>query len=450
VKATPLVLFFSIAFAAVPAVRAQDDNPKNEDNLRTQTRSAHCSIGVQFGLRIVPPSEAVKLGSTSFETVFAGLRNGITVPSNGRIELGFKNLSVSPLPGTISFKFFRGVAGDEAVATTRSYDFQLADDAALNQFNHPGPGKGISPPSLDAPASLDPQHKEAAERIRIVAIYTPKNSDESCSATDSVVVQWTWNGKPDEGSAWPFQQPNPAHPIPKSRSRVDTSDGIIDEITGFPGQINKATQTVVLFAVDDAFGCCGQPQHDYAIVQFVRHTWKLGSGKEQSDDWNLDGPESQSTLHDQGKDYDPTYTNKPGTSSNGLVQAGPWDGRGSSPAITVYDFPGLLEPQDKKFAEEGGWISWEFVTLLVCKENPPTQKQYLDFAMVQAMTRYRITRTYTKGGATPQVEISYPTGQPVGTPKFYKPKCEKLKDLLKKFQLQHAFENPRSHKIKLQ
>jgi hypothetical protein len=333
--------------------------------------------------------------------------------------------------------------------TTRSYDFPLADTAAVNQFNHPAPGKEIPAPVLDAPPSVDAQHKDVTERIRMVATYTPDSSPDSCSVTDSVVIQWTWNGTPDQGSSWPFQPPNPAHPIPPSRSRVDTSSSIIDETTGFPGETNKATQTVVLFAVDDAFGCCGQPQHGYAIVQFVRHRWKLGSGTEKPDVWNLDGPESQSTLHGEGKDYDPTYTNKPGEASNDLVQAGPWDGKGSSPAITVYDFPGLLEPQHKKFVEEGGWISWEFITLLVCKEDPATQKQYLDAGKVQAMTRYLITRTYTKGDPTPKVEVSHPTNQPIGAPKFNKT-CPSLKDVLTALRLKPAFENPRSHKIKLQ
>ena len=244
-KSPFLSLLLNATIAVVPVLRAQDENPKQNDNLRTQARTPHCSIGVEFGLRVVPPSEAVRSGSTAFETVLAGFTNGISVPSDGHVEPVFRNLIVSPLPGTVSFRFYHGAAGDQTVVTARRYDFQQDNDAALKDLNHPAAGHEIPAPSLDAPPSVDAQHKDEAERIRMVATYTPRDVSESCSVTDAVVVRWTWNGKPDQDSAWPFQQPNPVHPIPPSRSRVDTSDGIIDEITGFPGEVNKATQTVI-------------------------------------------------------------------------------------------------------------------------------------------------------------------------------------------------------------
>src|ERR1700682_540865 len=94
-------------------VWGQDDNPTktsetDQENLRTRTRQEECSIGVQFEIRVVPPKDST---AGTFETPFAGARQGLDIPSNGHIELGVKNLLVEPLPGTVSFAFFRGPAG---------------------------------------------------------------------------------------------------------------------------------------------------------------------------------------------------------------------------------------------------------------------------------------------------------------------------------------------------
>jgi hypothetical protein len=436
------ILVLASTLLAAPVCGQEE---KDSDKLRTQTRTAKCSIGVEFGLRVVPPNSS---SAGYFESVFAGVRTGLVVPSNGRIALKVKNLAVASLSGTVTFVFYRGLAGNQRVATNPDpFSFPLADPAAVTQFNHPPASGGPQAPLIDAPPGIGPRNTPLTERLRSVAIYKPDSLQETCQIEDDLVVQWSWNGKPNQGSSWPFNNPNPKQPIPRSQSRVDSPEGIIDETTGFPGQINKATQTIVLFAVSDPFGCCRTAGNSYSVIQFVRHRWKLGANKENHDEWNLDGSEKQSQLHVQGSDYDPTYTNNPGGAPNDLVQAGPWDGSGTSSAITVFDFPGLLKPDHDRFVKEGGWMHWEFITLLVCTVNPADQKRYLAAGLVQAVTHYEVTRVYTGGKETPTVEVKEMKDQPIGVPQFFK-KCRKLTDVLTK-DLKKAYDNPRPHTIKL-
>jgi hypothetical protein len=115
----------------------------------------------------------------------------------------------------------------------------------------------------------------------------------------------------------------------------------------------------------------------------------------------------------------------------------------------VFDFPGLLKPDHDRFVKDGGWISWEFVTLLVCTENPADQKNYLVSGLVQAFAHYGITRTYTAGNDTPAVKVEELTApkKPIGPAQFFK-QCLKLTDILKSMGLRHAYDNPRPHMIK--
>lgn len=432
-----VLLLCLLPLCHVHAASAQDEKPHGQ----TVTRDGECSIAIEFALRVLPPKDS---SAGLFKSAFAGLRSGVTVESNGHIELAFRNLRVAPLSGTVTFTFFRGPAGETAIPTATPYSFPLADAKAVNDFNHPAAGHEVKAPKLDQPPGMDAQHTPVTERIRIVASYKPDSLPKPCVVSDVVVVQWTWNGTPDQGTSWHFQPPNIAQQIPATRSRVDHSPGIVDETTGFPGQVNKATQTVVVFAVADPFGCCGEPGRHYAIVQFVRHRWKLGNNPVKRDDWNLDGPESQSTNHANGQPYDPTYTNRSGENGNDLVVAGPWDDNGTSAAISVYDFPGLLDPDHRRFMQTGGTMEWEFVTILVCLETPQTETQYLASAKVQAVAHYRVTRTYAGGEAT--VKVRPVSTAPIGAAAFFQA-CRKLKDILDKFGLTNAFSNPRPHVI---
>ena len=133
-----------------------------------------------------------------------------------------------------------------------------------------------------------------------------------------------------------------------------------------------------------------------------------------------------------------------GGRADDLVRVGPWDGAGTSPAITVIDLPGLLPAMDDQLVQKGGWYSWEFVTLLVCAQDPGDQDQYLSSAKVQALMHYYILRSYIKGNPNPEIRVEEVRAEPVGGPVFYS-ECQGLKPLLVELGLLQAYQNPRPH-----
>ncbi|MFI4933533.1 MAG: hypothetical protein ACHP7N_02850 [Caulobacterales bacterium] len=436
------------------------DDPKttggDATSTQTRTRDGKCTIAVTFGVRVFGPNAQNDEGLT---IPFAGAQANMVIPTNGHVGLPVRNLRVGPLPGVATFTFLRGAAGaDDVTPKKPSYVFALHNANDVAQFN-----KGIEAPGLYAPDGMDDKHPTVAERIKVVASYKADSLPAACQVEGEIVVKWTWNGKPDTGNFDGFKknwvQPDTKNngPDPKVWVKVDKS--IIDETTGFPGKINKATETFVVFKVTDQFGCCKTKGRNYAIVQFVRHRWKLGNGNPQDDGWNLDGSSTQSERHRQGLSYDPTYTNHPGEAKNDLVQLGPWDGQDKpDPAVAVLDFPGLLAPQHAMFGKEGGWIQWEFLTLLVCVEQPPTETKYLASGQVEAMAHYIIKRTYAEGDPTPvvvskepkQTTEEWPIDPKVGHSESFKA-CVSLRSLLEKYgdDLMQAFKHPQPHVIKL-
>lgn len=424
------------------------DNP----NLRTRSRTKGCSFGVEFGVRFIGPGVDP---DTAPSVPFAAMPQGVKVETDGRIALVVKNIEAQPPGGKLSFFFYRGIAGDQPINDPGYID--------LNSV------VGKQAPLIDAPASVSPSNKEEAEVFRIKATYQPTDPTIAClPVTDTVVVTWTWNGHPSATGDWHFEELNPEIKelakkkghilIPKEQSRVKLCDKVIDEKQGNPGHTNKATQTTIFFAVHNSFGCCDIAGRAYAVIQFVRHAWRLGNNPPNSDDWNLDGPNSQSERHEQNPNlpYDPTYTDDPAHGgdpsgkSNTYVQAGPWDPAGSSQAIQVTDYPGLLEPEHSRFVKEGGAFTWEFLTLLVCQESPASAEQYLKSGLVCAKQHYKIQREYTAGSKEPPkvALVDIKDWGKLGKPDAFK-KCVPLATLLDQMDLKKPFLNPRPHVIKL-
>jgi len=401
----------------------------NPSNAQSRTLDPTCSIGVELGVRVVPPKDDVK--DAAFESTLAGLKNGLTVPTNGHVALTARNLTVAPMPGTVTFTFYRRPNGQDAGQIARPRSFRLPDQIdQLAQW---------TPPILDAPAGADAG--PAREMVLAVASYRPNDQTKPCVVQDFAVIQWSWNGNPDQGAAWPFQPPQAVVKIPPSRSRVDSPKIVFDAINHAPEQIDKSVPTAVFFAVDEPLRCCGQ-QCRHTVIQFVRHRWKIANTEKFGDLWKLDVADRQGELHDKGQDYDPTYSNHMGGRADDLVRVGPWDGAGTSPAITVIDLPGLLPAMDDQLVQKGGWYSWEFVTLLVCAQDPGDQDQYLSSAKVQALMHYYILRSYIKGNPNPEIRVEEVRAEPVGGPVFYS-ECQGLKPLLVELGLLQAYQNPR-------
>ena len=440
-------LFILLALIMGSIILAQDrgGRQQEENDTQTRTRNGQCSLSAEFALRVMPPNAT----GNEQDLTFVLLNPGIRVDSNGHLLMKNKNVSVAPYPGTLTFTFYRGAAG-----TTQFHRRSqlITSDADLRQFLAP------NPPRMNAPNGIAHNNTPITERLRAVVDYDPQGIQDDCDPISSeLTVTWRYNGAPRNFSWEPMNQLQSSIKVPRHRSRVRVAPDIVDETTGFPGLINKATHTTVFFKVDDPFSCCGAANKNYTIVQFVRHRWKLGNGNERSDNWNLDGPESQSQRHSNGQDYDPTYTNQPAhggntsNSGNDLVHIGPWDSKGGG-AVIVDDFPGLLERDHNRFAQQGGWIEWEFITLLLCKEETGSAAHYLANGKVRAKTRFKVRRTYpipTPNNQTPTVSGTLLKGAPEGRPTYYR-RCRDLSDVLREMRLANAFNNPRTHRIQLQ
>ncbi len=396
---------------------------------RTRTRKGSCEIGAELGIRIINPLGRIISGKK--KRLFNVIKPGVRVDSNCRIVVQAQNSAVCPYEGTVTFDFYRGDKGE-----TRFHRIQghVANDADLKALlDQPAP-------RISAPPGMSATDNRKVEFLKVVGRYRSDDGD-TCSYDDQITVIWRYNGSQSAGT-WDYLNPEISKvrkPPPRYRSRVRYNPEIVEEKTGFPGRTNHATEVVVDFAVDEAFGCCEHTNKHYAIIQFVRHRWQLGRGPVRNDAWNLDGPDSQADNHKAGRPYDPTYA----TSGSPLFSVGPWNQNGGD-AISVRDYPGLFKEDHEKFMTRGGFIEWHFWTLLVCRETPATNEKYIDDGEVQAITHFTIRREYDhrkkKVGVRPSI---YNRDR-----KYFDP-CVPLRTVLSDRELLDAYNNPREHEIPL-
>jgi opacity protein-like surface antigen len=420
------------------AVPAQQKDGEKESSRRTRTRHGKCTLEAEFGLRVLPPRSTGDERDVLFTELLPGIKR---MDSNGRLAMKIKDVRVCPYPGTITIVFRRGPAGtDEFVRFTK----RVANDGELQAFL-----KASEAPIMNAPTGMSPDNNRITERLRAEVDYDPETTPDDCKPIRAeLTITWYFNASPRNFVFKTEKRLKKRISVPKHRSRVEAGSGIVDETTGFNGKLNKATHTAVFFDVDEPFGCCGIANKHYTIIQFVRHRWNL-AGKKGGDDWNLDGPDSQSDMRKATRPYDPTYTTDPahGRSTadedNELVHVGPWDGSGGS-AVIVDDFPGLFVKDHEVFKDRGGWFEWEFVTLLVCKEAEGSAEHYLASGKVRAKTRFAIRRTYPGGNKPPIVKGRMLKGKPEGKREYYDP-CKDLAEVLRKTELLAPFNNPRPH-----
>jgi hypothetical protein len=420
------------------AVPAQRKDKGKGSSRRTRTRHGKCELEAEFGLRVLPP----RLTGDERDILFTQLIPGIKrMDSNGRLAMKIKDVRVCPYPGTITIVFRRGRAGTDEFAR---FTKRVASDGELQAFL-----KASEPPIMNAPDGISHDNNRITERLRAEVDYDPETTPDDCKPIRAeLTVTWYFNASPRNFVVETEKKLKKRISVPKHRSRAEASSEIVDETTGFRGKVNKATHTSVFFDVDEPFGCCGITNKHYTIIQFVRHRWNL-AGKKGSDDWNLDGPDSQSDMRKAGRPYDPTYTTDPAhggsttEEDNERVHVGPWDASGGS-AVVVDDFPGLFVKDHEVFKEKGGWFEWEFVTLLVCKEAEGSAEHYLANGKVRAKTRFAIRRTYPGGNKPPIVKGKMLKGKPEGKREYYDP-CKDLAEVLRETELLAPFNNPRPH-----
>jgi hypothetical protein len=441
-------LFLAVLSGGV-ILAQQRDGDGDAATTRTRSRRGICELEGAFGLRVVFDR------NTSRDLLFVELEPGLQIDSpSGRLVMKEKDVRVvtGSFPGRIKFKFRRGVAGTEFFFEREQAVASNADIRALVE------DIGRNPPEMGAPTGLNAKNTPISERLQGEVDYDPDDPNaDDCAPIRSPWLTITWRSQPSPAKArWiPMEPLADDIDVPTWRSRVRVSKDIVDETTGFPGEVNKATHTQVVFSVDEPYRCCGRADVCHSIIQFVRHTWEFSKGKPMRDRWNLDGPESQAERRAQGLDYDPTYTTDPhhgaatANEDNGLVHVGPWDGAGGN-AISVDDYPGLLTPDHERFVKRGGMFQWEFITLLVCREATGSARQYLKNGKVRARTGFTVQRIYPAPGSKEPISVrrDFPTGANDPRVKHYEP-CKDLSEVLKELGLTDAFNNPRPHRVLL-
>ena len=447
-KALGLLLLAILLGSVMLLQECGNGDNNNQDTTRTRSRRGNCSLGAEFAIRLVPDGGSV---SPSPNALMSELDSGVFVDSTVDVQIRVRDVAVDPYPGTISFTFFRGASGNQLVT---GFSDHIVNAASLQNFlNRP-------PPQLSVPNGVNLQHQTATERIRAIISYVPDGDVNACTPVrGEATINWRL-ARSNRSYTWKF--PDSFHTrrrisVPGSGSRVTAGGDIIDETTGFTGRVNKATHTRIHFHVDQPFSCCEQSNTCHTIIQFVRHRWRVGGENEPTtiDQWNLDGPESQSTRHSQGQDYDPTFTSDPhhgGNTSdedNELVSVGPWDGRGGT-AVIVDDFPGLLDSDHERLKRRGGIMEWEFITLLVCRADTGTAAAYLQNSKVRAIQHFIVRRTYPGNNNEPVVQWGNnpPYNDPTVNAESFNP-CRPLNNILTGLQLLNAFNNPRPHALNL-
>lgn len=417
---------------------------------RTRVRVGNCQLEGEFGVRAVFDHARTR------DYLVDELEPGLYIDSpSGRLVMKEKDIRLvrGDKPGTITFRFRRGQSGRTVFYERSKGNIRKTKD--IQKFIAE---IGNDLPTMRAPSGLSETNPRIAERLQGEVHYRPDDpAANGCTLRSKwLTVVWRHAAEPERSTLEPMVPLKSRIDPRKWRSRVRVSPEIIDETTGFPGQVNKATHTQVVFKVKDPWKCCKIKNTPYTVIQFVRHTWQLGNGDIKQDAWNLDGPESQSARKAQGEEYDPTYTTDPkhgaGTAGadNTLVHVGPWDSNGGN-AISVDDYPGLLGPDHQRFLRAGGFFRWEFITLLVCRETRGSAATYLASGKVQARTAFTIQRDYPDPAAGGEVAVKadFPNERKDPRAEFYK-KCKPLAEVLDELGMTEPFNNPRPHRIRLE
>jgi hypothetical protein len=419
--------------------RAPEEAPKEE-----------CKIKVDFGITIQQPRKGkYKFGKirkedgTVIGVPFRNIKPGLFLDNNSLVRGRVNVTVVNPPAGTLTVKFYHGENGEREFDTFETKDLGSLDSAI--------------PKPIPNPKNMTHQNNRATEKFRIKATWKPDDKDiKECSVEDSLRIVWRFVQKGATTSRKPGYLNPEKRKLPKNGDMVSVYKKIQrvkDEEEGSEAPVNYATRTEVVFKAKDDVTCCNSKNKKYAIIQFVRHKWNLGNtGKMsynkktgelkvglnvESDDWNLDGPKSIAEKHERGEDYDPTYAK----SGHELFSHDSWGKDGAS--VTVWDFPGLFEEDHKRFKDKGGFMFWEFKTLLVCVEYPPTQGKCYNEGLVEAITHYYILREYPGNNQKPKVTHFE------GTDRIAFEQCEPLSKILSERVLTNAFKKPKRHELPL-
>lgn len=222
-------------------------------------------------------------------------------------------------------------------------------------------------------------------------------------------------------------------------------------------------------------GCCGVKNLAYAVIQFVRHSYKYKSQKKQYDKWSLDILDEEVKRASDKKDYDPTYTLDPCDRKAKAYDAAKTDAARKKiivpppvvypgadtrlkPAINQVDAPGFSVPLYRDLIERGESFTWHFYSFLVCRLGDCKASAYLSDARVKAYLQWELTVNFVRKGRTVTPKVKPPKRDKQVYKVFRK--CRPLKDVIAEIDkkrnkrdseregtLLEGFTSPREHGI---
>ena len=430
-----------------PKPPVKRDAPAGGEVPRTVVRTG-CEIDAFFGLTLIDPSltdptnpKAEQVGKLKFSEAEPEL----TLTSNGYFAIQIRVSRVATFGGSLSFRIARDAPGEPQ--PTVPPPIAANDMASLQQALKAAPWAEIP-----APKGMGALKKSVAESITATVTWTPA-SGQPCSITETLHVVWNFASA---GSSFTWTKPK-SLPVSKGEPVISHGEGF------YPQNLPSGNRTFafglnVFFLVDGPAACCGTAATAYAVMQFVRHKWQLNEKPPKtdndSDKWNLDISNAESDRARNHQAYDPTFTLNPrGTNPGADPVVYPGPGPSGEQAIVQVDAPGMDPALYDRFLKAGGEFTWMYVTLLVCRRDPPSATDYLDKGLVAQMTAYSLTASFAGSGAPANV-----SGDRLIHPLRFKP-CKPLKKLIEEFdqkngkagagKLIDAYNQPRDHSLSI-
>lgn len=405
---------------------------------RTVTRR-NCKIMAFFGLAIRDQNR-----NLINKIRFSQTQPEIRLHSNGRLGIRIGIEDVGDFPGTLSITVTRDAPG-MTNPNPRQYTANDLDGLKAQIRNEPEI-------DLPPPANINARdNRVVVETITAVVIWTPQGHDP-CSITETLNIRWEYNFPYARFRWWP---PTVAR-SGRTLTRV-SHGGTIKLYTDPEGNTFYSVPIQTFYPIDDPAVCCGNAgQH--AVIQFVRHEWKLFETpvKEGGDTWSLDvlNSEVNRANADPQDSYDPTFTHNPrGThpTAPDLVYPGP-DPEGEQ-SINQFDRPGISPELYRRFinARPGSEFVFHFLSFLICELDPSEASNYLTNGRIREVIEYKLRIIFRVPTNEPQVTL-LPVSHDVKDP------CESLSGVIDSYDrirrrrrqhgsLREGYDHPRGHSV---
>jgi hypothetical protein len=259
--------------------------------------------------------------------------------------------------------------------------------------------------------------KTLQEQGMAFRVYRPRGLSGASPTVEETItgfIQWRETGRPD-ARACTLRQSIRVRWFVASRPQVYTGPDKNPGKEGYPLRVRTEPQRSissppakenppsivapleVFWEVGSFEECCGE-KTGQRVIQFARALLESGPAPyhTRGKDWSLDIRQDERERAQADKQYDPTFTNKPGARVSDRTFEGQVDGR---KAVVQFDAPGmaewlynqlLLTPVTARFIQQ-------FIAFLVCepkKGDRNLAQRYLDSAKLVKIVQYSVVWTF--------------------------------------------------------